>query len=57
LEEKTAPQARRSVPGELVVYGFLRRSETHFASAANWRQPSAAVRLEIALARVDIAKA
>jgi hypothetical protein len=39
LEEKTAPQARRvpSLAG-LVVYRFLRRSETHFASTAKWRQ-------------------
>jgi hypothetical protein len=45
----------RSVPGGLVVYGFLRRSETHFAFAAKWRRLRVALRLESAAGCGDIA--
>jgi hypothetical protein len=55
--ENRAASPARSVLGRLVVYGFLRRSETHFAGAAKRGRSLAALRLETAVARSDIARA
>jgi hypothetical protein len=55
--ENRAASPARSVPGGLVVYRFLRRSETHFAAAAKSRPLGVMVRLETAVASSDIARA
>src|SRR5271157_3304160 len=46
-KEKTARELARSVPGGLVVYRFLRRSETHFASTANCARRAAGNRRRV----------
>src|SRR6202044_1610111 len=57
LRRKPAASPARSILGGEVVYRFLRRRETHFSPSAKRRRPRAALRLETAAARGDIAQA